>query len=76
MVLASGTGTLLASLLEAAAGEYPARVVAVGADRDCRAVEIATAASLPTFIVRLADHPTVMPGTRPSPLPPQRIPQT
>ncbi|EID10113.1 phosphoribosylglycinamide formyltransferase [Mycobacterium xenopi RIVM700367] len=57
VVLASGTGTLLASLLEAAAGEYPARVVAVGADRDCRAVEIATAASLPTFIVRLADHP-------------------
>jgi phosphoribosylglycinamide formyltransferase-1 len=56
VVLASGTGTLLASLLEAAAGEYPARVVAVGADRDCRAVEIAKAASLPTFIVRLADH--------------------
>ncbi|BCO34613.1 phosphoribosylglycinamide formyltransferase [Mycobacterium heckeshornense] len=56
VVLASGTGTLLASLLEAAAGEYPARVVAVGADRDCRAVEIAKAASLPTFIVRLADY--------------------
>ncbi|UQX12115.1 phosphoribosylglycinamide formyltransferase [Candidatus Mycobacterium methanotrophicum] len=56
VVLASGTGSLLASLLEAAVGDYPARVVAVGADRNCRAVEIATAASLPTFTVRLADH--------------------
>ena len=56
VVLASGTGSLLASLLDAAAGDYPARVVAVGVDRDCRAVEIATAASLPTVTVRLADH--------------------
>jgi phosphoribosylglycinamide formyltransferase-1 len=56
VVLASGTGSLLASLLEAAVGEYPARVVAVGVDRDCRAVEIAAGASLPTFTVRLADH--------------------
>jgi phosphoribosylglycinamide formyltransferase 1 len=56
VVLASGTGSLLASLLEAAVGDYPARVVAVGVDRDCRAVEIATAASLPAFTVRLADH--------------------
>jgi phosphoribosylglycinamide formyltransferase 1 len=57
VVLASGTGSLLASLLDAAAGDYPARVVAVGVDRDCRAVEIATEASLPTFTVRLGDHP-------------------
>jgi phosphoribosylglycinamide formyltransferase 1 len=57
VVLASGTGSLLESLLDAAVGEYPARVVAVGVDRDCRAVEIAAAASLPTFTVRLADHP-------------------
>jgi phosphoribosylglycinamide formyltransferase 1 len=57
VVLASGTGSLLASLLDAATGDYPARVVAVGVDRDCRAVEIATEASLPTFTVRLADHP-------------------
>jgi phosphoribosylglycinamide formyltransferase-1 len=56
VVLASGTGSLLASLLEAAVGDYPARVVAVGVDRDCRAAEIATAASLPTFTVRLADY--------------------
>jgi phosphoribosylglycinamide formyltransferase-1 len=57
VVLASGTGSLLESLLDAAVGDYPARVVAVGVDRDCRAVEIATAASLPTFTVRLTDHP-------------------
>jgi phosphoribosylglycinamide formyltransferase 1 len=57
VVLASGTGSLLASLLEAAVGNYPARVVAVGVDRDCPAAEIAAAASLPTFRVRLADHP-------------------
>ncbi|MGO8965843.1 phosphoribosylglycinamide formyltransferase [Mycobacterium sp.] len=57
VVLASGTGSLLASLLDAAVGDYPARVVAVGVDRDCPAVDIAAAASLPTFRVRLADHP-------------------
>lgn len=57
VVLASGTGSLLASLLEAAVGNYPARVVAVGVDRDCPAAEIAAAASVPTFRVRLADYP-------------------
>jgi phosphoribosylglycinamide formyltransferase-1 len=55
--LASGTGSLLRSLLDAAIGDYPARVVAVGADRDCPAVEIATTASLPAFTVPLRDHP-------------------
>jgi phosphoribosylglycinamide formyltransferase 1 len=57
VVLASGTGSLLASLIGAAVGDYPARVVAVGADRDCRATEIAASAALPTFTVRLGDHP-------------------
>jgi phosphoribosylglycinamide formyltransferase 1 len=57
VVLASGTGSLLASLLEAAVDEYPARVVAVGADRDCAALEIAAAASVPTYSVRLGDYP-------------------
>ena len=56
VVLASGTGSLLESLLEAAVGDYPGRIVAVGADRDCRALEIATAASLPTYTVRLGDY--------------------
>lgn len=57
VVLASGTGSLLASLIDAATGDYPARIVAVGADRDCPAVHIAAAASVPAFTVRLGDHP-------------------
>jgi phosphoribosylglycinamide formyltransferase-1 len=57
VVLASGTGSLLGSLIEAAAGDYPARIVAVGVDRQCRAVEVAAAASLPAFTVRLGDYP-------------------
>jgi phosphoribosylglycinamide formyltransferase 1 len=56
VVLASGTGSLLASLLEAAVGDYPGRVVAVGADRDCPALEIAAAASVPTYTVKLGDY--------------------
>jgi phosphoribosylglycinamide formyltransferase-1 len=56
-VLASGTGSLLESLLQAAVGEYPARIVAVGVDRDCRAVDISAAAELPSYKVRLGDHP-------------------
>jgi phosphoribosylglycinamide formyltransferase-1 len=46
----------LASLLDAAVDDYPARVVAVGADRDCAALQIAAAASVPTYTVRLGDH--------------------
>jgi phosphoribosylglycinamide formyltransferase-1 len=57
VVLASGTGSLLASLLDAAVDDYPARVVAVGVDRDCTAVDIADAAAVPSFRVRLADYP-------------------
>lgn len=57
VVLASGTGSLLQSLLDAAVGDYPARVVAVGVDRDCRAAQIAAAAGIPSYRVRLGDHP-------------------
>lgn len=57
VVLASGTGSLLQSLLDAAAGDYPARVVAVGVDRDCRAAQIAAAAGIASYRVRLGDHP-------------------
>lgn len=57
VVLASGTGSLLQSLLDEAVGDYPARVVAVGADRDCRAAEIAGDVQLPTFVVRPSDFP-------------------
>ena len=56
VVLASGTGSLLESLLAATVGDYPGRVVAVGTDRDCRALEIAAAASIPGYTVRLGDH--------------------
>jgi phosphoribosylglycinamide formyltransferase-1 len=57
VVLASGTGSLLASLLQAAQGDYPGRIVAVGVDRDCPAVDIAKAADVSVFRVRLSDYP-------------------
>ena len=57
VVLASGTGTLLASLLQSARGDYPARVVAVGVDRDCVAVDVAKDADVPVFCARLRDYP-------------------
>ena len=57
VVLASGTGSLLESLLAAAVDDYPARVVAVGTDRDCRALEVAASASIPGYTVRLGDYP-------------------
>lgn len=56
-MLASGTGSLLNSLLEAAVGDYPARVVAVGVDRDCRAATIAADAGIPSYTVRLGEYP-------------------
>jgi phosphoribosylglycinamide formyltransferase-1 len=56
VVLASGTGSLLASLLATAVSDYPGRVVAVGVDRDCPAVDIAKAADIPVYRVRLSDH--------------------
>ncbi|MCM6775149.1 phosphoribosylglycinamide formyltransferase [Nocardia sp. CDC159] len=58
VVLASGTGSLLRSLIEAAGEpDYPARIVAVGVDRTCAATEHARAAGIPHFRVALGDHP-------------------
>jgi phosphoribosylglycinamide formyltransferase 1 len=57
VVLASGTGSLLRSLLDAMVADSPARIVAVGVDRDCPAIDIASAASVPSYTVRLRDHP-------------------
>ena len=59
VVLVSGTGTLLESLLAAAADPYyDARVVAVGADRSgIPALEKATGAGVPTFVCRVPDYP-------------------
>lgn len=58
VVLVSGSGTLLQSLLDAAAApDFPARVVAVGADRDgIEGLARARRAGIPTFTVRVADH--------------------
>lgn len=52
VVLVSGSGTLLQSLLDAvAAGGYPAEVVAVGADRpDAYGLTRAEQAGVPTFV--------------------------
>jgi formyltetrahydrofolate-dependent phosphoribosylglycinamide formyltransferase len=59
VVLASGSGTLLQALLDAARDSaYPASVVAVGSDRDgIPALGRAAAAGVPAFVCRLADAP-------------------
>ncbi|HKS49460.1 MAG TPA: phosphoribosylglycinamide formyltransferase [Amycolatopsis sp.] len=59
VVLASGSGTLLQALLDAAEQPgYPAEVVAVGADREgVQALARAVRAGVPQFTVRLGDHP-------------------
>ncbi len=69
VVLASGTGSLLRSLLDAATNDFPARIVAVGTDRQCAAVDIATGAQLPSYTVRLSDYDSVKNGMLPSPTP-------
>lgn len=58
VVLVSGSGTLLQSLLDArAAGRLAADVVAVGSDRDgIEGLARAERAGVPTFVVRLRDH--------------------
>ncbi|MGB0971797.1 MAG: phosphoribosylglycinamide formyltransferase [Mycobacterium sp.] len=57
VVLASGAGSLLGTLLDSAVGDYPVRVVAVGTDRVCTALDVAAAASVPAFTIPLADYP-------------------
>ncbi|MET9297945.1 MULTISPECIES: phosphoribosylglycinamide formyltransferase [Micromonospora] len=60
VVLVSGSGSNLQALLDATADPgYGARVVAVGADRDGIAgLDRAAAASVPSFVERVKDHPT------------------
>ncbi|GAB3953664.1 phosphoribosylglycinamide formyltransferase [Micromonospora vulcania] len=60
VVLISGSGSNLQSLLEATADPaYGAQVVAVGADRDGIAgLDRADAAGVPTFVERVRDHDT------------------
>jgi phosphoribosylglycinamide formyltransferase-1 len=59
VVLASGAGTLLQSLIDAThADGYPAEVVAVVSDvPGCLALERAAAVGVPTAAVALRDHP-------------------
>lgn len=59
VVLVSGSGTLLQALIDATEEPgYPAKVVAVGADRTgIEGLTRAARANLPSFTVRLADHP-------------------
>ncbi|GAB3579308.1 phosphoribosylglycinamide formyltransferase [Amycolatopsis endophytica] len=59
VVLASGSGTLLQSLLDATQRSgFPAKIVAVGTDRaGAEALTRAERAGVPHFTVRLADHP-------------------
>jgi phosphoribosylglycinamide formyltransferase-1 len=59
VVLASGSGSTLQAVLDAAADpEFGARVVAAGTDRPgCLAMARATEAGVPTFAVPLADYP-------------------
>jgi phosphoribosylglycinamide formyltransferase-1 len=58
VILVSGAGTNLQSLLDACADPaYGARVAAVGADREgIEGLARATRAGVPTFVVRLGDH--------------------
>ncbi|AKE88991.1 phosphoribosylglycinamide formyltransferase [Rhodococcus sp. DMU1] len=58
VVLASGTGSLLRSLIDATHTDgYPARIVAVGVDRECAAEGHAEAAGIPHLRVVLREHP-------------------
>jgi phosphoribosylglycinamide formyltransferase 1 len=60
VVLVSGAGTNLQALLDACADPaYGAQVTAVGADRDdIEGLRRAERAGVPTFVVRVKDHPT------------------
>ncbi|WP_213815952.1 phosphoribosylglycinamide formyltransferase [Glaciihabitans sp. dw_435] len=58
VVLISGGGSNLRALLEASQdAEFPARVIAVGADRDADGFEHAEAFGIPTFAVALSNYP-------------------
>ncbi|SDU57402.1 phosphoribosylglycinamide formyltransferase [Gordonia westfalica] len=57
VVMASGTGSLLESLLaRAAADDAPFSVAAIVVDRACRAQEIAQRNEIPLITCRVADH--------------------
>lgn len=58
VALVSGVGTLLQALLDAAGPDYPAQIVAVGADRPgAGGLRRAEKSGLPAFVVEVARHP-------------------
>ncbi|QIS45795.1 phosphoribosylglycinamide formyltransferase [Clavibacter capsici] len=58
VVLISGSGTNLHALLQAAEhADYPARVIAVGADRDADGLRFAEERGIPTFTVPFGSFP-------------------
>ncbi len=58
VVLISGGGSNLEALIQACEDpNYGVRIVAVGADRACDGLRLASAAQIPTFVVDVADHP-------------------
>ena len=57
VVLISGGGSNLRSLLEACQdADYPARVVAIGADRDADGLDLGEEYGIPTFTVPFSSH--------------------
>jgi phosphoribosylglycinamide formyltransferase-1 len=59
VVLISGGGSNLRALLEASEdAEFPARVVAIGADRDADGLAHAEAFGIPSFVVPFSAYPT------------------
>lgn len=58
VVLISGTGSNLRALLDASAdAEFPARVVAIGADRDAEGLVLGEEYGVPTFSVPFTAYP-------------------
>ncbi|MFT2749937.1 phosphoribosylglycinamide formyltransferase [Clavibacter sp. Sh2036] len=58
VVLVSGSGTNLLALLQAADhADYPARIVAVGADREADGLRFAEERGIPTFTVPFSSFP-------------------
>ena len=52
VILLSGAGSTAAAVMTAAAGEYPAEIVAVGSDRaDAAGLKLAADHDIPTFVV-------------------------
>lgn len=59
VILISGTGSNLRAVLDACADpEFPARVIAVGADRDASGLDHARERDIPVFVVPFREYPS------------------